>query len=569
MLYLAEVQRQKSGFMGGGKAELRLLACQRTEQNWTAIPGEELVSAPEEANTYPAGMLVLIEMNAHRQVQGQVRDAGKHLVGILQTLSRQIEKYKKEADEIETWRQSLSLQSQQLQLRQEEIYSREEELEIVRGEVDRLREEAGQHEEVLKATEKQRQELALAWERLREQQQAVDPFAAGDSGVSLPMDRLVEVRDALGRLGSLTPVQKPDIDRALDILADREATIERHLMLWQERQQSATEKQAQLARAEVELNQKEAALQELQSNLHRAQTEWEVQSRALTLQQERTDWIAAQLELTDRHYQQFLALSRGTNADLDIGKIDIEKLEQMSLDELQSTAGELKTETERAESFVRMQEEELSEQQAAIDEIEEKIAAANEFDRLQLENDLADERDAFAMLQQTLQGQQETIKERQSILSVYESILQRRQGSSDEGSPTEWETALSLLATQRDRLRSENDRLAESLSQIVAQVETSKRQIEADANGYLQQSANAKDDRERLAILRQETIAIEVEQNLYREAIVPLKASLQEVRAQLAALSERLDSLPDRGDAIASAERILAEVLDRSKAVEN
>jgi chromosome segregation ATPase len=211
----------------------------------------------------------------------------------------------------------------------------------------------------------------------------------------------------------------------------------------------------------------------------------------------------------------------------------------------------------------------LSEQQAAIDEIAEKIAGANEFDRLQLENDLSDERDAFLMLQQTLEGQQETIKERQSILSVYESILQRRQGSGGEGSHTEWETALSLLATQRDRLRSENDRLAENLLQIAAQVEASKRQIEADANGYLQQSANAKDDRERLTILRQETIAIQVEQNLYREAIVPLKESLQEVRAQLAALSERLDGQHDRGDAIASAERILAEVLDRSKAAEN
>ena len=125
MLYLAEIQKQKGGFIGSGKAELRLLACQRTEQNWSAIQGEELVSAPDEANNYGSGVLVLVDMNANRQLQGQLREAGRHLVGILQNLSRQIEKYKKEADEIESWRQSLSLQSQQLQLRQEEIYSRE------------------------------------------------------------------------------------------------------------------------------------------------------------------------------------------------------------------------------------------------------------------------------------------------------------------------------------------------------------------------------------------------------------------------------------------------------------
>jgi hypothetical protein len=118
MLYLAEIQKQKGGFIGSGKAELRLLACQRTEQNWSAIQGEELILAPDEASSYGSGILMLVDMNANRQIQGPLREAGRHLVGILQNLSRQIEKYKKEADEIESWRQSLGLQSQQLQLRQ-------------------------------------------------------------------------------------------------------------------------------------------------------------------------------------------------------------------------------------------------------------------------------------------------------------------------------------------------------------------------------------------------------------------------------------------------------------------
>jgi hypothetical protein len=39
MLYLAEIQKQKGGFIASGKAELKLLACQRTEQNWSAIQG--------------------------------------------------------------------------------------------------------------------------------------------------------------------------------------------------------------------------------------------------------------------------------------------------------------------------------------------------------------------------------------------------------------------------------------------------------------------------------------------------------------------------------------------------
>jgi hypothetical protein len=97
MLYLAEVQKPKSGFNIGGrtKAELKLLAYQRSEQSWSAIPGEESITAPDDASNYSPGVLVLIDMNANRQIQSPLREAGKNLVGILQNLSRQIDKYKK------------------------------------------------------------------------------------------------------------------------------------------------------------------------------------------------------------------------------------------------------------------------------------------------------------------------------------------------------------------------------------------------------------------------------------------------------------------------------------------
>jgi hypothetical protein len=59
VLYLAEVQKPKSGFnISRSKAELKLLACQRTEQNWSAIPGEELIAAPDEVSNYNPGVLV-------------------------------------------------------------------------------------------------------------------------------------------------------------------------------------------------------------------------------------------------------------------------------------------------------------------------------------------------------------------------------------------------------------------------------------------------------------------------------------------------------------------------------
>ncbi len=56
MLYLAEVQKQKGGLLGGGaKTELKLLACQRTDQNWSTV-SEEAISA-EDASKLNDGAL--------------------------------------------------------------------------------------------------------------------------------------------------------------------------------------------------------------------------------------------------------------------------------------------------------------------------------------------------------------------------------------------------------------------------------------------------------------------------------------------------------------------------------
>ncbi|HEY9658851.1 MAG TPA: hypothetical protein V6C65_10395, partial [Allocoleopsis sp.] len=85
MLYLAEVLR-KARVIGGGRAEFKLLACQRSELSWSAVPGEEIISAPDDV-TYGAGMLVLLELSAGKQVQRHT-EANRQLISILQNFSR-------------------------------------------------------------------------------------------------------------------------------------------------------------------------------------------------------------------------------------------------------------------------------------------------------------------------------------------------------------------------------------------------------------------------------------------------------------------------------------------------
>ena len=66
MLYLAEVQR-KTGFIGSGKADFKLLACQRGD-TWTGVPGDEVIAAPDDAG-YNAGALVRVELTNKRQIK--------------------------------------------------------------------------------------------------------------------------------------------------------------------------------------------------------------------------------------------------------------------------------------------------------------------------------------------------------------------------------------------------------------------------------------------------------------------------------------------------------------------
>ena len=132
MLYLAEVQKQKTGFMGAAKAEIKLLAHQRTDQSWCPVSGEEVIPI-EEANNFSSGTLILADLNGNRQVQ-RIQEAGRPLVNILQNLSRQLEKAKNREEEIKQWKESLSYQSEEMNRRHMEMEARLEELEQVEQE---------------------------------------------------------------------------------------------------------------------------------------------------------------------------------------------------------------------------------------------------------------------------------------------------------------------------------------------------------------------------------------------------------------------------------------------------
>jgi chromosome segregation ATPase len=562
VLYLAEVQKPKSGFniSGRTKAELKLLACQRSEQNWSAIPGEELVAAPEEANNYSPGVLVLVDMNANRQIQSQLREAGKHLVGILQNLSRQIEKYKKEADEIESWRQSLSLQSQQLQLRQEEIYGREEDLESTRSELDRLTQEAQALESTLEQHELSRQELAARWENLQQKEHSLAQQQS--MGGSVSEQQITEIRAVLHQLGSsassLNPQQLETTVTAIEVQQD---LLDRHQAQLQQQQQLVLETQAELDRQQQEIEQRKHQLQELQTSLEETQTAWEVQQHTLSMQQEYIQRLTVRLQVEQDNYQKIYLMSKGGGIDLDDEqKLDINLLESMPIAELQATVTSLQTEVDRSVHFVRLEEEELQEKQVVIDELQQAILVANEFNKLKLEAELADEQDGYNMLDHTLDGQRQTMRERQTFLQIHNRVLRQRQGHPPEAadkSQIEWDAVLRLLDGQRQQQQAEIAQMETDIQNLRGTIEQTKSKIEQQVGDYLRESKQVQELESQHQVTKQTSTELVAKIDLYQEMIQPLQDHINTFKQQLGGLADSAQSQPENQQAMAQIESLL------------
>ncbi len=562
MLYLAEVQKPKSGFniSGRTKAELKLLACQRSEQTWSAIPGEELVAAPDEASNLSPGVLVLVDMNANRQIQSQLREAGKHLVGILQNLSRQIEKYKKEADEIESWRQSLSLQSQQLQLRQEEIYGREEDLESTRSELDRLTQEAQALESTLEQHELSRQELAARWENLQQKEQLLAQQQSAGGGLS--EQQVTEIRAALHQLGSssnaLNPQQLETTVTAIEVQQD---LLDRHQAQLQQQRQLVLETTAELDRQQQEIEQRKQQLQELQTSLEETQTAWEVQQHTLSMQQEYIQRLTVRLQVEQDNYQKIYLMSKGGGIDLsDDQKIDLNLLESMPIAELQATVTSLQTEVDRSVHFVHLEEEELQEKQVVIDELQAAILVANDFNKLKLEADLADEQDGYNMLDHTLDGQRQTMRERQTYLQIHNRVLRQRQGHPPEDadkSQIEWEAILRLLDQQRQQQQAEITQLETDIQNLRGTIEQTKSKIEQQVEAYLRESKQVQELESQHQVTKQTSTELVAKIDLYQEMIQPLQDHINTFKQQLGGLADSAQHQPENQQAMEQIEALL------------
>lgn len=481
MLYLAEVLK-KTGFMGA-KTELKLLARQQSEQNWIALSGEELIST-DAANEYSTGVLVLVELGANNQIQG-IQDATRQLIGILKNFSKIKDKFSSQEEEIEGWKQSLIYQSQELTRREVDMESRAEELEQWQAESEKIAQQRQEFEEMRDQVvqlkdqiESDRQQLEEGWGKLQQAQREFEDLQSSHAS-SLSDEQVQHIESLLGQLESGTA------QGAIESVHDIEARLSQ---AWQ----SFERDKAQLSNLQDKVEQHEMKLSNLRQEALKSQgglsEQFAVVSRCraeVELQQHRKQLLVDQLNFRSSILDN---LSKVQAALVGGKSVNVVALWEMPLSELEEQVQKLSKELNKLNSFVADQEEELGYQQESVSEMREKMAKASEYDRLTLQADVEEEEQHYRLLNETLEGQRQSLRDRESILETHQQILSQRQAVAAGGTAPEivdLSPSIASLETQQI-----TDQAA--ISEIDGKLEALAGQLDTAQSAYTQLDTNHK-----------------------------------------------------------------------------
>ncbi|TVP60021.1 MAG: hypothetical protein EA343_18490 [Nodularia sp. (in: Bacteria)] len=561
MLYLAEVQKQKGGLLSGGaKTELKLLACQRTDQNWSTV-SEEAISA-EDASKLNDGALVLVEMNPHRQVQ-RIQEAGRPLVNILQNFSRQLEKFKLKEDEIDQWKESLTFQAQEMNRREMDMEARLEHLQQMESEFQLLESQQQEVEtnreqisQLQAEVERNREELEGAWEHLRGEQRRLEESQANSlQGQVLDAEQSRVMSELLERLSNrvaATETVREHLNLALELVESQQATLNPHWENLEQQRNIATQQQAEIDRLAQTLSDRQNAWQQARDFLEEQKAQLKVNTATLASKQDYVQIIQKQLQQQDMLHQQIRSLA-ATSGDVVLSQqVDVEALEQMSLEELQKVIQDLNYKLEMDSSFVHDQEQELTYKQETIDELQHQIKEAGDKDKINLEAELADEKDLYQMLNETLVGQRRNLLQRQKLIKQHQNILLQRQGhtitKTEEGNQIDFAPILLQMKTQRQQQSQELQKLEYDIEQMRAAIEMDQGMIDNQTQEQNEKQQECQDIETNLLSLRTATSECWGRVNLYQEALQPIQDSLDGLRHKLQGIAESLTKIQETGD---------------------
>jgi chromosome segregation ATPase len=557
MLYLAEVQKQSNKFgLGGGRTELKLLACQRGENNWSAVSGDEVVLA-EDANNFKDGTLVLVDLNTGKQVQ-RIQEAARQLVGILQDFSRLQEKFKTQQEEIEQWKESLTYQSQELNRREMEMEARREQMEQLEGELERIEQQRQEIDRSKDESNRLRSEIDQARQDIQttraalqqQRQQLEEQQAALQSSPSLNKEQSELLGNLLNQLSnpiSISPLQT-QLDRSREQVAIALNGLEQHRQRLQEQRLEAEQLQQTVDSKTTEIEQQWQQWQQAQDTLIQNRAELVGEQQLLQTKQDYAQTLKTLIQNRQTLLEQLQDLaSRQSESDpvaVSV-KVDVQALEAMSLEQLQTEVKQLEKEWDRWFRMVGEQEEELKYKLEDIGKIQEKLKTVNDSERENLQTELTDEQDAYQMLNETLVGQRRTLKEREEHKTQYQAVLLRRQGLPpvNHGGAVDLKLVIATLETQQQEQKQQLQTLETEIQQLSSSFE--QRQTDLNSRTNTTEETRQQLETTEQSWIEQQRMVAELwgRISLYQEMLQPVQDSWNQVRQQLEQTTTELNQL--------------------------
>ncbi|MDY6805134.1 MAG: pilus motility taxis protein HmpF [Cyanobacteriota bacterium] len=543
MLYLAELQKRPGGFgLGGNKTDLKLLACQRGENNWTEVR-DETIPADEAAKEFTPGALVLVDLSNNKQVQ-QIQEAAPKLVKILQNFSRSQEKFKTQWEEIEQWKASLTFQAQELNRREMELQAKEEQLQQLEGELERLeqqRQEASQVVEesgrLRETVERDREEIESARARLQAEIEEFENTKGQASGsASLDEGQSDYIKELLDWLsGAIAPTASlgEGVNTSLEATGSLQGLMGEHWQQLEEKQTAAQQQQEELDGLKNEIDGRWNSWKEAEAALAELRSQLKVQQSLLGSKQDYAASLSSQLKAQEDLSQQLTQLASATGQGAD--KVNVEALEKMPIEELQQKVDELQRELQKSIGFVNDQEEELALEREEMEELKTQMAAASEYDRLQLEMELNEQQENYKFLNESLVGSQRNLRERQDTMNLHQSVLRRRQGIPLETDPDsiDLSPAISQVDAQIAGLREQVQKLDEEIEQILKEIAGKEEEINSQSSEQEAQKNEIQQLEENLSERKAAVAELWGRVNLYQEMLQPMQDDLDRLRQKL------------------------------------
>ena len=452
MQYLAELQKKSQAAFGlGGNSSVRLLARNTGENAWQPITNDQVLPIQDsgQAKDFKDGQMVIAEITGSNQVQS-IQDASKKIVNILQAFSRSQDKYKSAEEEVEQWKQSLNFQSQELHRREQELEQKETELD----QIDTRRQEVEALEEKFAKERNEIEQLRKNIELERSQFEA--------KGAALTTEQSEHIKALISQLS--TSFTNPDALRdriysAIDLISKRQEVLTK---FWQNLDglKNEVEKQKRVLSASTEeLNSRKNQWQQTQGALAEVQAELKAQRGILKLQENNIAMAKVQLDAQIDLYEQTSNAieSFGGPGSMEVLSSEEEnRLQSMSVQELESTIKALQADFSKLASYVSAQEDELAGLEGEIADFQSQVETADQFARIELESNKEFAEEQYKVLEDSVMGTRRSMQERLSVLNQQKAVLDRRKGISVEASPVQGLLPLlSQIEAQKNRQEQE------------------------------------------------------------------------------------------------------------------